>query len=1029
MNKNNTGNILKDTSGDRKSENLFKNPTAQFRGKPFWSWNGKLHKEELLRQIDVMDEMGMGGFFCHSRTGLITEYLGEEWFELINTCTEKGKELGLETWLYDEDRWPSGTAGGMVTENPEFRMRLLRLELINSRDFNPSAKYFAAFSVEREDDGFSYRNKKKIVGNGSVDGNTVLLFTIEEMEKESFYNGYTYVDTMNPDATAKYIELTHQKYKEKCGDHFGKDIKGIFTDEPHRGAVMCGFGFSNKNATFLTPFTDSLIPVIKENYGYDLTDFLPELFLWENGEKFHPVKWQYMETLQQLFLENFMAPIHKWCKENNILLTGHVLHEDNLTAQASLIGSVIRAYEHMDYPGVDVLTEGNDNYNIAKQIQSACRQLGKEWILSELYGCTGWQFDFESHKFVGDWQALFGVNVRCHHLSWYTMLGESKRDYPASILHQSAWYPQYKYVEDYFSRIGAFMTYGKPVCDLLVINPVESIWAMVYPGWSEVFSIHDPVIIKLEETYKAVFKHLNSEKLDFDFGDEDFIKRMGRVELIDGDVFIRVGESLYREVLLPGLVTIRKTTLDLLKEFADKGGKVIVAGNYPEYIDAKKSDEFTKLSVKLCGVDDIASNLNIEPFIKVTDEEGNNIPDIYAQAKRVEEDFKVMLLNINREVWYRGAKISISKKGFCEKWNPVNGDVTLIAKGDTISFEYDFAPGGELLLNVTEDNSGYEFEKSQKVVGEESIGTDFKYELTEPNVCVLDFVRYKIDDGAYSEKVEILQADRQIRRKSGVPLRGGQMLQPWFTGKLEHPFLCNLALEYDFNIEDHPGDIKLAIETPEIFGIKINGKIINEVTDDYWVDTCFKIIEIDKSLLYKGKNLITLECEFNESINLEAIYLLGNFGVELSGNKSNLVKLPAKLSFGDVTTQKLPFYGAGIKYKLDEIPKIEKGENLFIEADDFEAGCIRVSCGEKEKIIAFKPYETDISEFAGKGDTVCLEYILTRRNTFGPLHFRPGTSPGYGPDTFTIEGELHLHESYSLLPQGMTGQVKYKIMK
>ena len=89
----------------------FKSPGVYYRGKPFWSWNGKLEKDELLRQVDVLKEMGFGGYFMHSRTGLVTEYLGEEWFELVNAVADKGEKLGLENWLYDEDRWPSGTAG------------------------------------------------------------------------------------------------------------------------------------------------------------------------------------------------------------------------------------------------------------------------------------------------------------------------------------------------------------------------------------------------------------------------------------------------------------------------------------------------------------------------------------------------------------------------------------------------------------------------------------------------------------------------------------------------------------------------------------------------------------------------------------------------------------------------------------------------------------------------------------------------------------------------------------------------------
>ena len=83
---------------------LFENPGAEYRGKPFWSWNGELRKEELLRQLSIIKEMGFGGFFMHSRAGLITEYLGEEWFELVNAVADEGEKLGLEAWLYDEDR-------------------------------------------------------------------------------------------------------------------------------------------------------------------------------------------------------------------------------------------------------------------------------------------------------------------------------------------------------------------------------------------------------------------------------------------------------------------------------------------------------------------------------------------------------------------------------------------------------------------------------------------------------------------------------------------------------------------------------------------------------------------------------------------------------------------------------------------------------------------------------------------------------------------------------------------------------------
>ena len=81
---------------------------------PFWSWNDKLEPEELRRQIRVMKDLGMSGFFMHARGGLETEYLSDEWFEAVDACVDEAEKLGMEAWSYDENGWPSGFAGGAL---------------------------------------------------------------------------------------------------------------------------------------------------------------------------------------------------------------------------------------------------------------------------------------------------------------------------------------------------------------------------------------------------------------------------------------------------------------------------------------------------------------------------------------------------------------------------------------------------------------------------------------------------------------------------------------------------------------------------------------------------------------------------------------------------------------------------------------------------------------------------------------------------------------------------------------------------
>lgn len=126
--------------------------------------------------------------------------------------------------------------------------------------------------------------------------------------------------------------------------------------------------------------------------------------------------------------------------------------------------------------GIDILTEFAYEYDTAKQTASVLHQMGRTWMLSELYGCTGWDFPLEGHKAVGDWQMALGVNVRCHHLSWYTMKGEAKRDYPASIFFQSPWWEHYHHIEDYYSRCHVALTQGEPSRRVAVLHPIESMW-------------------------------------------------------------------------------------------------------------------------------------------------------------------------------------------------------------------------------------------------------------------------------------------------------------------------------------------------------------------------------------------------------------------------------------------------------------------------------------------------------------------------------------------------------------------------
>lgn len=225
-------------------------------------------------------------------------------------------------------------------------------------------------------------------------------------------------------------------------------------------------------------------------------------------------------------------------------------------------------------------------------------------------------------------------------------------------------------------------------------------------------------------------------------------------------------------------------------------------------------------------------------------------------------------------------------------------------------------------------------------------------------------------------------------------------------------------------MQDIPKEqVELALERPENFKISVNGhKVDGTAINGWWVDKCFKRITIPIEFLNMGRNMVELETGFHEGVNLEVLYLLGKFGVQIDGSKKTLVGLAEKIFAADLTAQSLPFYTGKILYSMKACRRLEKGERIFISLDRFEAACIKVkSCGKPERIIAWQPYETDITDDLACNDGISLEVVLTRRNAFGPLHQLPLLTNAYGPFSFITEGD-EFSENYMLIPSGLLSE-------
>ncbi len=97
---------------------------AEYAPAPLWVWNDLLTEDEVRSTLHDMADQKVMQVFVHPRPGLMTPYLSDAWFQMWKVALEEGKKLGMLVWIYDENSYPSGFAGGFVPElMPESRGR------------------------------------------------------------------------------------------------------------------------------------------------------------------------------------------------------------------------------------------------------------------------------------------------------------------------------------------------------------------------------------------------------------------------------------------------------------------------------------------------------------------------------------------------------------------------------------------------------------------------------------------------------------------------------------------------------------------------------------------------------------------------------------------------------------------------------------------------------------------------------------------------------------------------------------------
>lgn len=1017
---------------------LFQTPASEYRGTPFWAWNGKLDPEKLISQIHIFKEMGLGGFHMHVRTGMDSPYLNEEFMSYIRLCIEKAREEQMLAWLYDEDRWPSGTAGGRVTAG---KPENARKSLLFTTEPYPQPPIFRSGQPEpgrgqeniRQENGIllavydivlngdgTLKQADRTKGETPLSEGAIRWYAyMEHASEDPWFNNSSYSDTLNPDAVSEFINLTHEAYYRNAGEFFGNTVPAIFTDEPQFTPKQpLGFSLEKKDVFF--PWTAEFARLYQQSYGEDILDSLPEL-LWElPGGQLSHVRWRFQNLLTDLFVENYCMQIGGWCRNHGISLTGHVMGEGSLYDQTQAVGDAMRCYRAFGIPGIDMLCDFHE-YTTVKQAQSIVRQTGGEGLLSELYGVTGWDYDFRGYKLQGDWQAALGVTVRVPHLAWMTMKGEAKRDYPASIGYQSPWWKEYRMVEDHFARLNTALTRGEAVVRVAVIHPIESYWLYWGPN--------DKTALKRAELDRQ-FSHL-AETLLFGCIDFDYLCEAELPALCKkGGYPLQVGHMAYHTILVPPVCTLRSTTLVLLQEFVNEGGRLVFLGDCPAYVNAMPSQAVNELysSAIHTGLLDssILSAVENERFIDIRREDGVMENNLLHQLRREK----------NGDLWLF----------ICNGRNPESPDVDpspllrFALKGCYHAALYDTMTGDIREFPVHYQGSSTVFKQRWYIhdslllllhpiteipdrphLGSVSCPSDSESDwdillgkvpvtLSDPNMLLLDMAEYSFNGGEFFSEEELLRIDNHVRQQLGIPVRRKEVVQSYL---LEQETPADfLRLRFRITSESALHGLELALEEPDTALVWLNGKAVPRIVSGYYTDRDIQTVPLP--YLTAGENILDIQVPVGKRTNLEYFYLLGSFGVRISGTRKILTSPVSSLGWGNIVPQELPFYTGELTYHM----RILSQGDFTVRIPQYRGGLVKVlldghDCGN----IAFSPYSLTVHAKPGEHQ-LSLRLYTTRYNGFGQLHHTQGVYFYQSPNSWRSAGDLWNYE-YRFRPSGI----------
>ena len=525
------------------------------------------------------DSCGLGGVVCNVPFGENYLKSAKDW-SIFTKGVKSMRDNGLRVWIYDEDGYPSLGAGGRVLEA------------------DPSLEALEMVYDKESQDPFIVR------------------FCYEFTHAcNNFYVARRYPNPLDPEATEKFIEVTHQAYFDHLGPELFSKVEAFFTDEPSMMAVNLGELAENvrnnvrvtdpldpgrKNLPMIS-WSEDLPEKYRAKYGEELMPLIASLFEGDE-EKDKVVRQKFWSLLAELNKQYYYDAIHDWCKttrEKNggkgPVSLGHGLREEYPAIHVPLDGNKLLIATGFDIPGLDQLNSNpsiwsGDAWMAAFFPNSSAMLTGQRRVMCEMSDFVQTMenkgpVNIQEMQAAAAWQMAFGVT---DFALYYTIGYGEKYPYRNEC--------EYKKYCDFIGRVNSLVMEANPVRKVLLYYPIYDLQREYIPA-AEKMSRNTQS--ELSVTVESSFKNLGSNllKCQNQFVLVDYLT-LERAVVTDNKT-IQIGQNQYSSIVFPRGVVFPSSVSELTEQAENAGVIIIFADDFAETPSAEQLAELVGSENKL----------------------------------------------------------------------------------------------------------------------------------------------------------------------------------------------------------------------------------------------------------------------------------------------------------------------------------------------------------------------------------------------------------------------------------------------